>query len=90
MEILKVAKETNINKLAGSIANNLRNDGEVAICMIGAQSINQTIKGCIIARRYLKEENKDLYIQPDFFDTTSTAENRVTGIQFTIKVVNLA
>lgn len=88
MEVLKVAKDTNINKLAGSVANNIRNSGEVAICVVGSQAVNTAVKGCIIARRYLTDDKKDILIQPEFFDSEIDG-SKVTGIKFVIKSVEI-
>ena len=68
MTTLKVSGNTHIQKLAGAIAVNLRQNGEVDISLVGASSLNQAIKACITARRFLKDDPtpSDLSIQPEF------------------------
>ncbi len=68
MTTLKASGNTQIQKLAGAIAGNIRTEGKVNISLVGASALNQALKACIVARRFLKDDpNKcDLYIQPEF------------------------
>ena len=90
MQALKVSSQTVIQKLAGSIAINIRNDGIVSITVVGASALNQAIKGIIVARRFLKDDgNMDLSVQPTFIPISTEflkpGEQAVTGIKLIVK-----
>lgn len=50
METLKVSSKSDPNRVAGALANVLRDKGNVEIQAIGAGALNQAIKGVAIAR----------------------------------------
>jgi len=50
METLKVSSKSDANKVAGALANVLREKSTVEIQAIGAGALNQAIKGIAIAR----------------------------------------
>lgn len=90
MQALKVSSQTIIQKLAGSIAINIRNEGIVSITVVGASALNQAIKGIIVARRFLKDDgNMDLSVQPTFVPISTEflrpGEQAVTGIKLIVK-----
>ncbi len=90
MQALKASSTTVIQKLAGSIAINIRSEGVVTVTVVGASALNQAIKGCIVARRFLKDDgNIDITVQPSFVpiqsETLKEGEESVTGIQLLIK-----
>lgn len=92
MQALKASSKTAIQKLAGSIAINIRNEGMVTVTVVGASALNQALKGCIVARRFLKDDgNMDITIQPSFVPISGELpredgeEEAVTGIQLFIK-----
>ena len=68
MVTLKVRGDTPIQKLAGAIGKNLRENGAIDVSIVGPIALNRAVKACIIARKFLKSDEKpsDLYIQPDF------------------------
>lgn len=68
MTTLKASGNTQIQKLAGAIAGNLRENGKVNVSLVGASALNQAIKACIVARRFLKDDKiqSDFTIQPEF------------------------
>ncbi len=87
MTTLKASGNTQIQKLAGAIAGNIRQEGSVQISLVGASALNQAIKACIVARRFLKDdENKcDIAIQPEFMmqnftEPSDSAAREVTTI----------
>ena len=91
MQALKASSSTVIQKLAGSIAINIRNEGIVTVTVVGASALNQALKGCIVARRFLKDDgNMDIVIQPSFVPIasgevpTSADGTAVTGIQLLV------
>lgn len=65
---LKASGNTHIQKLAGAIAVNIRQEGHVQISVVGASALNQAIKACIVARRFLKDDEtpSDISVQPEF------------------------
>jgi len=92
MTTLKASGNTQIQKLAGAIAGNIRQEGEVQISLVGASALNQAIKACIVARRFLKDDPtpSDIAIQPEFvmqnFATPySEGDREVTTIMIHIK-----
>ncbi len=68
MTTLKASGSTPIQKLAGAVAGTIRNEGEVTISLVGSSALNQAVKACIIARRFLNIDKNpsDIYIQPEF------------------------
>ena len=92
MTTLKASGNTQIQKLAGAIAGNIRQEGAVQISLVGASALNQAIKACIVARRFLKDDEtpSDIVIQPEFlmqnFSEPAAPESReVTTIMLHIK-----
>ena len=67
MATLKVSGKTQIQKLAGAIAGNIRQEGSAQISLVGASALNQAIKACIVARRFLKDDEtpSDIAVQPE-------------------------
>ena len=95
MTTLKASGDTKIQKLAGAIAGNIRQEGAVQVSLVGASALNQALKACIVARRFLKddEQKSDIVIQPEFlmqnFSEPSSEESReVTTIMLHIKKVD--
>lgn len=91
MTTLKASGNTQIQKLAGAIAGNIRQEGAVQISLVGASALNQAIKACIVARRFLKDdaEPSDIYVQPEFLmqnfsEPTESESREVTTIMLHI------
>ena len=91
MTTLKASGNTQIQKLAGAIAGNIRQEGSVQISLVGASALNQAIKACIVARRFLKDDENpsDIAIQPEFLmqnfsEPESTEAREVTTIMLHI------
>lgn len=53
MEVLKVASNSNPNKVAGALAGVIREKGKAELQAIGAGAVNQAVKAIAIARGYL-------------------------------------
>lgn len=91
MKQLLVGSNTQIQKLAGAIAANIRNGEDVSISIVGASALNQAIKACIVCRRFLSldEEKSDIVIQPKFeltkYAEPSSEDKEITTIVLTIK-----
>lgn len=85
MEIIKVSSKSIPQKVAGAIANIFRT-GEKAIEIqtIGAGSLNQAIKGVIIARGYIAPSGKNIVCTPAFSDIMINNEER-TAIKLIVE-----
>ena len=94
MTTLKASGNTQIQKLAGAIAGNIRQDGAVQISLVGASALNQALKACIVARRFLKDDEvkSDIVIQPEFlmqnFSEPESESREVTTIMLNIRKVD--
>lgn len=84
MEILKVGTKSDPNKVAGALANVLREKGNVEIQAIGAGALNQAIKGIIIARGFVAPSGKNLVCIPAFSDIVIDKEER-TAIKLIVE-----
>jgi stage V sporulation protein SpoVS len=85
MEILKVSHSSAPNKVAGAIAGVLSKTDEVEIQAIGAGAVNQAVKAIAIARRFVENEEKEIYVIPGFVEVEVGEETR-TGIKFKVAV----
>ena len=74
MELLKVGSNTQPGKLAGAIANIVKNEGCAEVKCIGARAVNQLVKAVIIARSFTIPTGIDLCCVPSF-DTVKTFED---------------
>ena len=84
METLKVSSKSDPNRVAGALANVLRDKGSVEIQAIGAGALNQAIKGVAIARGFVAPSGKNLVCIPAFSDITIDGEER-TAIKLIIE-----
>lgn len=66
IETIKVRKDSNVNAVAGSIANILREQENVEVQTVGAGALNQSVKAIAIARGYLAPSGIDLVVIPSF------------------------
>lgn len=66
IETIKVRKDSNVNAVAGSIANILREQESVEVQTVGAGALNQSVKAIAIARGYLAPSGVDLVVIPSF------------------------
>ena len=72
METLKVSSKSDANKVAGALANVLREKSSVEVQAIGAGALNQAIKGIAIARGFVAPSGKNLICIPAFSDIVIT------------------
>lgn len=86
--MLRVSATSRPGAVAGAIAKSLRINGEVELQSIGPAANNRSLKGLIIARRYLRDDNLDLNVQPAFVVLEANGEER-TAIRFKIRVTPL-
>lgn len=84
MESLKVSSKSDANKVAGALANVLREKKTVEIQAIGAGALNQAIKGIAIARGFVAPSGKNLICIPAFSDIVIDGEER-TAIKLIVE-----
>lgn len=84
METLKVSSKSDANKVAGALANVLRDKKSVEIQAIGAGALNQAIKAVAIARGFVAPSGKNLICIPAFSDITIDGEER-TAIKLIVE-----
>lgn len=76
MTVLKVSSKSNPNKVAGALANVLRERGAAEIQAIGAGALNQSLKAIAIARGFVAPGGIDLVCVPAFTDIIIENEER--------------
>lgn len=84
METLKVSSKSDPNRVAGALANVLRDKGSVEIQAIGAGALNQAIKAVAIARGFVAPSGKNLVCIPAFSDIVIDGEER-TAIKLIVE-----
>lgn len=84
METLKVGTKSNPSKVAGALANVIRQTGSVEIQAIGAGALNQAIKAVAIARGFVAPSGKNIVCIPAFTDITIEGEEK-TAIKLIIE-----
>ena len=84
MEILKVSSKSEPSKVAGAIAELLKENSKVEMQAIGAGAINQTVKAIAVARGYIAPLGINLICIPAFTDVKVENEDR-TGMKFIVK-----
>lgn len=76
MEILKISAKTNVNSLAGAIANGVKENGSVELQAIGAGAVNQAMKAITVARGFVAPGGIDLVCVPAFTELIIDGEAR--------------
>ena len=66
MMTFRVRADTKCKSLAGAIAAVMREESELTLNVIGAEAVNQAVKGIAIARTYLTPFGIDVQIKPSF------------------------
>lgn len=85
MQVLKVSAKTEVARLAGAIANILREEGEVELQSIGAGALNQSIKAVATARGFLVSGGFDAVCIPSFVQIDMDGEERTAMKLLVIK-----
>lgn len=83
-QILKVKSTSEVNKLAGAVAEMVREGKVLELHAIGAGALNQAVKALATARGYVASNGIDLYFVPAFVDIVIDGEER-TGIKLVVK-----
>ncbi|KAB8138805.1 stage V sporulation protein S [Gracilibacillus oryzae] len=84
MDILKVSAKSNPNKVAGALANVVRERGSAEVQAIGAGALNQAVKAVAIARGFVAPSGDDLICIPAFTDIMIDNEER-TAIKLIVE-----
>ena len=82
--VIKVSANSNVNAVAGAIANVIRESGKAEVQVVGAGALNQGIKAVIIARGYVAPSGIDLICIPAFAEIAINGEQR-TAIRLMIE-----
>ena len=85
MEIIKVGSKSNPNKVAGALANVLRENSVVEVQTIGAGALNQGIKAIAIARGFVAPSGKNIVCTPTFVDAKIEGSLK-TAIKLVVEV----
>ncbi|CAE8592962.1 unnamed protein product, partial [Polarella glacialis] len=82
---IKIARTTNIGKLAGAIANRIREDGAASVRGVGAVALRHAVKATAIASGYLAERDE----LGTGFELAALAKlgDKVTGLRFGVQYV---
>lgn len=84
METLKVSSTSNPSKVAGALANVIRENEEVELTAVGAGALNQAIKSIIICRGFIAPSGVNLVVIPSFNDIEIQGEQK-TAIKLLIE-----
>ncbi|MGM9834775.1 MAG: stage V sporulation protein S [Bacilli bacterium] len=84
MEILKVSSSSNPSKVAGALANVIRENSSVELQAVGAGALNQAIKAIIICRGFIAPSGVNLVVIPSFNDIEIQGEQK-TAIKLLVE-----
>ena len=76
MNVLKASSKSTPNKVAGVLANVIRERGSAELQAIGAGALNQSLKAIAIARGFVAPSGVDLVCVPAFTDILIENEER--------------
>lgn len=82
--ILKVKSDSNVKKVAGAIAEMVREGKEVEIQVIGAGALNQAVKALIVARGFVSTNGYNLSVVPAFVTLDIEGDER-TGVKLIVR-----
>ncbi len=82
--ILRVKSTSEVKRLAGAIAGELRQYASVEMQMVGAGAVSQAVKAAIVARGYLAPSGRDLTFTPSFFETVNEGKEW-TGVRIIVE-----
>lgn len=68
MNVLKASSKSTPNKVAGALANVIRERGSAELQAIGDGALNQSLKAVAIARGFVAPSGVDLVCVPAFTD----------------------
>lgn len=74
--LIKVARDSRPQRVAGSIAKALREQPQVHVQAIGADAVNVAVKATAIARQYLEADGLKLTLLPQFREVSIDGHDR--------------
>lgn len=74
--MLKVSNKTVVKSLAGAIVNELKREDKVEVCAVGANAVNQMVKGIATAHTFAVTDGFDITCIPAFSTTTIEGEEK--------------
>lgn len=83
---IRVASNSNVKSVAGSITKSFEEGKQVEVIAIGAGAVNQAIKSLAMSRGFLSMKGRDLYFAPGFTSVEIDGQVR-TAMKFVLKVL---
>lgn len=84
--VLRVSSASPAQSLASAISYALYDNQKVTLRAIGAGAVNQSMKGCAIARGYVAQRGLDLVVRPGFTQVEGEFGDEVSAMLFIVKV----
>ena len=84
MELVKVAANSDIPRVAGAIAGTVREHHRAEVQAIGPAAVNHAVKALILATGYLKEDGIAVAFVPEFVELIIEDKER-TAIKFVVE-----
>lgn len=75
-QIIKVAPDSNVKKVAGAIAYAVGDSDQATVHAIGAGAVNQAVKSIAIARGMVASKGVDLWCRIGFTSVMHDTENK--------------
>ena len=85
---IRVASNSLPHRVAGAIAQSIREQKQVNVQAIGMNAVNQMLKSTIIARGYLEKDGLDMLCQPSFVEVEVDGATR-TAMRLTVMAEDL-
>lgn len=83
MNIIKVSATSRTAAVAGAIAGVFRENKRAEVQAIGAGAVNQAVKALILATGYLKEDDFNVVMVPEFVEVEIEGKIR-TAVKFVV------
>lgn len=89
MKPLMATRTSNIGKLAGAIAAQIRQQGASTLTMVGPQASYNAVKAAVLATGYLEDtlDGQSLALIPAKFDIDSAESQATVGLQLDVRTV---
>ena len=83
MAILRVSNKSEVKKVAGAIAGEVKKEGTAVVIAVGPHAVNQSVKAIATARGFVVQDGLDLTCIPSFEHIEIDGEERA-AIRFTV------
>jgi stage V sporulation protein S len=84
-KLIKVGPSSRPALVAGAIAGVVRESDSATVQAVGANAVNQAIKAMIVARRYLLEDDIEIFCVPFFVNFQAGKQEKI-AIHLSIEV----